>query len=281
MITLPTPPRRANSRIKATIKRILPYRVYSPLRDFFRYLRFFGSRYKCPFCRGQFSRFLPTGIDVQVLRELNVIGGGYRTNSVCPRCYSLDRERLIVLFLEKRKSHVFSEPVSVLHIAPEKNLSARLRRSPNINYLSTDLNSPTADVRMDITDIKEKNDMFDVIICNHVLEHIADDKRAMHELFRVLRPGGFAILQVPISSQETLEDPSVSDPAERERCFGQRDHVRIYGQDYPSRLESVGFSVAAPAPQDFLDLETVAEYGLLRNERVFVCSKEINTKCSP
>jgi SAM-dependent methyltransferase len=272
-----------NSRIKAAIKGIVPYRVYSPLQDFFRYsssLRFVGSGYKCPFCRSQFSRFLPTGIDVPVLRELNVIGGGYRTNSVCPRCYSEDRERLIVLFLEKRKSYVFSEPVSVLHIAPEKNLSARLRRSSNINYLSADLNSPMADLRMDITDIKEANDVFDVIICNHVLEHIADDKRAMRELFRVLRPGGFAILQVPISLGDTLEDPSISDPAERERCFGQRDHVRIYGQDYPSRLEDAGFSVAAPAPRDFLNLEAVAEYGLLRNERVFVCSKEINTKRS-
>jgi SAM-dependent methyltransferase len=266
-----------NSRIKAAIKGIVPYRVYSPLQDLFRYatsFKFVGRGYKCPFCGGQFSRFLPIGINVPVLTELNVIGGGYRPNSICPRCYSEDRERLVLLFLEKRKSYVFSKPVSILHIAPEKNLSARLRRSSNINYLSADLNSPIADVRMDITDIKAESDTFDVVICNHVLEHVADDRRAMRELFRVLRPRGFAILQVPISTEETLEDPSISDPAERERCFGQRDHVRIYGRDYQRRLEDAGFSVAAPAPHDFLNSNIIVEHGLLENERVFVCSKE-------
>ena len=129
-----------NSRLKSAIKRMVPYRAYSPLQDILRYamsLRFIGSGYRCPFCQRQFSRFLGTGIDVPILKQLGVVGGGYRLNSVCPRCYSEDRERLILLFLEKEKSYVFSKPVSVLHIAPERNLSRRFRHCSNVRYSSS------------------------------------------------------------------------------------------------------------------------------------------------
>ncbi len=129
---------------------------------------------------------------------------------------------------------------------------------------------------MDITDIGIESMSFDLIICNHVLEHVVDDRKAMRELFRVLKPGGLAILQVPIAmlTEETVEAPSITDPAERERRFGQSDHVRIYGLDYPNRLREAGFFVVTPTPLDFLDGSSVAQYGLLANERLFVCSRE-------
>jgi SAM-dependent methyltransferase len=267
-----------NSRVKAAIKAVVPYRACSPLQDLFRYatsLRFVGRGYQCPFCGGRFSAFLPNGIDVTVLAEMQVIGGGYRTNSKCPRCRSEDRERLVFLFLEKTKSAVFTAPIALLHVAPEKSLSRKLKSFANIRYTSGDLNSPVADVQMDITDIKIESASFDLVICNHVLEHIPEDGRAMRELWRVTKSGGFAILQVPISPllEQTKEDLSVTDPAERERLFGQRDHVRIYGQDYATRLESAGWAVTTHTPHDFLDASSVREFGLLENEKVFLCSK--------
>lgn len=265
-------------RIKRALKSVIPYGAYAPLQDIFRFansLRFLGEGFRCPFCEGQFSKFFGTGIDVPILKELHVAGAGYRANSVCPRCHSEDRERLILLFLEKRKAHIFRTAVRLLHVAPERNLSRKLRRFKNIEYLAGDLNSPMADVRMDITSIRKEDDAFDVIISNHVLEHIPDDRRAMRELFRVLSPGGFAILQVPIALGEvtTREDPLISDPAEQLRRFGQFDHVRIYGSDYTHRLEEAGFSAATFAPQDFLERENMVRYGLAPDEPIFVCSK--------
>ncbi len=213
-----------------------------------------GTAVHCPYCQKSFSKFLPGGFDLPVLFEKEVVGAGYRTNNVCPRCYSLDRDRLIYLFLQE-KTNLFSAKLSVFHVAPEGCIRALLTDLPNISYHAgvKYLEGYYYDRKtnlIDITNAPFGDDEFDVIICNHVLEHIPEDRKAMREIYRMLKPGGWAILQVPISKilKETFEDPSIVKPEDRERVFGQFDHVRIYGQDYQSRLENAGFIVKTHNP---------------------------------
>ncbi len=266
------------SRTKKMIKKIIPYRIYSPILDSFRYvksMKYRGNEFECPFCGGCFAKLLPAGLDFPVLKEKKVIGANYRLNATCPRCFSDDRERLIYLFLRKKREDIFKKKIKLLHIAPEKQLRKLFMSQPNIDYISADLNSPLATIKMDITNIEQDDNIFNLIICNHVLEHITDDLKAMSELFRVLKPGGTAILQVPISYSipKTDEDYLITDPADREKHYGQSDHVRIYGKDYKDRLKQVGFSVRV---YDFIaeiDKNDVHKYALLQDEKIFVCSK--------
>lgn len=267
--------------VKQTIKIFVPHGVYSSVRNGLRFIvsfKYSGDKYECPFCKGHFSTFLPAGLNIPVLKEKQVVGGGYRLNSTCPRCYSEDRERLIYLYLKKEKQYVFSTGIKLLHIAPELNLAVKLKSNPYIDYISADLYSPMADIQMDITDIKQPDNTYDVIICNHVLEHIDDDSRAMTELFRVLKKDGFAILQVPISYsiEKTLENSSITNPEDRERVYGQKDHVRIYGSDYKLRLKKAGFSVIEHRFAEDMESQGIKNFGLLKDERLFVCSKSLN-----
>ena len=147
---------------------------------------YFGSKNECLFCGAKFSGFRPCGFDFPVLKEKNVVGTGLRL-AACPFCHSSDRERLVYLFL-KRKTNVFNERIKLLHVAPENNLGRKLKECGNIDYLSADLNSPLAMEKMDITDIKYTDNSFDAVICNHVLEHIIDDAKAIRELYRVIKP---------------------------------------------------------------------------------------------
>lgn len=181
--------------VKQTIKKIVPYSVFTSVSNGLRFIisfKYRGNKYECPFCKGHFSAFLPAGLNIPVLKEKQVVGGGYRLNSTCPRCYSIDRERLIYLFLKKEKQYVFSEGIRLLHVAPERNLGEKFKSNPNIDYISADLDSSMANIQMDITDIKQSDNTYDVIICNHVLEHIDDDSKAMTELFRVLKNWWFS-----------------------------------------------------------------------------------------
>lgn len=162
----------------------------------------------------------------------------------------------------------------MLHVAPEPQLSRLFQDKDYIEYLSADLCSSRAMVAMDITDIQYPANHFDVIYCSHVLEHVPDDKRAMRELRRVLKPEGWAILQVPITADETFEDPSITDPKERVRVFGQHDHVRRYGPDYVNRLRGAGFSVTVDTFAAQLPDNLVVRYGLVRSHEVFLCRKE-------
>ena len=163
----------------------------------------------------------------------------------------------------------------MLHVAPESCFRHALRALPNISYLSADYDSATAMERMDITAIGHPDESFDVVICNHVLEHVSDDRRAMRELLRILRPGGWAMLQVPLdpSREATLEDPRIVDPRERRRAFGQYDHVRLYGRDYPERLRSQGFKVAPDRFVEELPRQTVEELGLDVEETIYVARR--------
>jgi SAM-dependent methyltransferase len=165
----------------------------------------------------------------------------------------------------------------VLHIAPERNLQRILSRCTGLEYITADISSPLAAIKLDVTSIGYPDNEFDVIMCNHVLEHVADDAAAMSELMRVLKPGGWAILQVPIAlaQESTDEDPTVVDPDEREARFGQYDHVRLYGRDYVARLERAGFSVEQFRAIEQFGEAQVHRNGLQPEETLFVCSKPV------
>jgi len=166
----------------------------------------------------------------------------------------------------------------MLHFAPEQAFYKRFKKLNHLDYTTTDLNSPIADVKADICDLPFDDDAYDVIFCNHVLEHIPDDHKAMQELYRVLKPGGFAILQIPqdLSRAQTFEDDSITDRKERARIFGQYDHVRVYGRDYFDRLRHIGFIVEEVDYTATLSDQEVTKYCLAKGEILPVCKKPYN-----
>ena len=190
---------------------------------------YIGIKHYCPCCGWHLQKLIPYGL---VLRQ----------NALCPRCGSLERHRLLWLYFRDR-TNLFTDRLRLLHFAPERIFETVFKSLDNLDYITADLYSDSAMVKMDITDITYEDDSFDAIICSHVLEHIMDDRKAMREMLRVLKPGGWAIIMVPISRDVTFEDPSIVTPEDRERFFGQWDHVRFYGQDIKDRLESAGFDV--------------------------------------
>jgi SAM-dependent methyltransferase len=243
------------SPIRAVLKAIVPPAYRPRLKAAF----YAGSRFECPICGTRVRKFVPASLPFQVLYDLDVIGGGHY--SYCPFCNGVDRERLLYLYLS-RKTDFFDAHHRILHIAPEKGIDQRQRQSGNKNYLTADLYEPNVMVKMDITNIQYPDASFDIVICNHVLEHIPDDRKAMRELFRVLRPGGWGILQVPLSMKltSTYEDPSITTDAGREQAFGQADHVRIYAMDYLDRLRETGFEI-----DSFLWTSEVDDFGTAQN----------------
>lgn len=222
-----------------------------------------GDKFVDPIDGKGYRKFLPYGY-----------GGAIRENALCPGTNSLERHRLMWLYLRDYTDFLTSNK-KVLHVAPEQCFYGRFRKMKNLDYLTADLNSPIADISMDIHDIPFESDTFDVVFCNHVLEHVNDDQQCMRELCRVLKPGGLAIMQVPWYNEQeaTDEDPSISDPAERERRFGQYDHVRKYGKDYETRLINAGFKVTRFDFDKILTSEQFAKYSLPVGEPLFVCSK--------
>ena len=222
-----------------------------------------GDNFQDPIDGRKYRKLLPYGYK-----------GRQRENALAPASLSLERHRLLWLYLQKR-SNFFSEKQSVLHVAPEQCFYGRFRKMKNLDYLTADLDSPIADVKMDIHDIQYEDNHFDVVFCNHVLEHVTDDRQCMRELCRVLKPGGLAIMQVPFKAgvKVTDEDPSITDPEERIRRFGQYDHVRQYGSDYPDRLREEGFKVEAFAVDEAFSPEEIKRYSLMKGEVLYVCSK--------
>ena len=221
-----------------------------------------GNRYTDPIDGSSFRKFLPYGYENQ------------RDNVLSPSTLSLERHRLLWLYL-KQNTGLFSKPLKVLHFAPEQAFYKRFRNLKNLEYVTTDLNSPLADVKADICDLPFKNEEFDFILCNHVLEHIPDDTKAMQELFRILKPGGTAILQIPqdLKRAETFQDDTITDPKERAKIFGQYDHVRIYGRDYFDKLRSIGFSVEEVDMTADLSEDEIDTYRLAKGEIIPVCRK--------
>jgi SAM-dependent methyltransferase len=189
-----------------------------------------GDTVACPACEDTFRKF--------------VSGPDGRPNAQCPSCGSLERQRVLWLFLQ-RQTKLLNEPARVLHFAPEPFLSTHLRRIHGSRYVSGDLDGSLAMETIDITDINRPSGVFDAVIVSHVLEHVPSDVQAMREIKRVLAPGGMAILQHPIDfdRESTFEDFSVVNPEERKRLFGQVDHVRLYGRDFDDRLAESGLSI--------------------------------------
>jgi SAM-dependent methyltransferase len=194
-----------------------------------------------------------------------------RKNALSPATLSLERHRLMWLFLQQ-KTHFFTDRLKVLHIAPEYCFISLFKKCPNLDYLTGDLDSPLADIHLDINQLPFEDNHFDVIFCNHVLEHIPDDVHAMRELCRVLRPGGWAILQVPmrLGAAHTEEDITLTDPKERERRFLQDDHFRLYGLDYKDRLEKAGFQVHIDKMVDEMPATTRDSFALMPGEWLYV-----------
>ena len=235
--------------------------------------KFFGFKYKCPFCGGHFREFFSAGLSLPVFKERKISGGGHRLHVRCPFCNSSSRERLCYLFLEDQKN-LYERGIKILHVAPEKNLRKFFEKKYK-NYFSIDLRPGVAAQAMSITDLKYSDDFFDVIICSHVLEHVVDDKKAMVEIYRVLRQGGLAILQTPLSDlPDTYEDFSIINPKAREKAFGQNDHVRIYGrEDYLKRLRRAGFNVEIFNFSKRFGESLAEKYSLGSEQDLYVCRK--------
>jgi SAM-dependent methyltransferase len=221
-----------------------------------------GKTYTDPIDGKSFSRFLPYGY------------GKQRDNVLSPSTLSLERHRLLWLFLT-HDTEFFTTPAKVLHFAPEQAFYKRFRNLKHLDYTTTDLNSPLADVKADICNLPFTDGEYDIIFCNHVLEHIPDDTKAMQEIFRVLKPGGMAILQIPqdLNRDTTFEDDSITDPQERARIFGQYDHVRVYGRDYFEKLRAIGFKVDEVDYTNILSENDVTKYCLSPGEILPVCYK--------
>ena len=223
-----------------------------------------GDKFTDPIDGKSFRKFLPYGYVKQ------------RENALSPSTLSLERHRLMWLFL-KDNTNFFTaaKKLKVLHIAPEQCFLDIFRKQQNLNYITSDLESPIADVKADICDLPFKENEFDIVFCNHVLEHISNDTKAMQELYRVLKPGGFGIFQIPqdLSKAITFEDNTITDRKERAKLFGQYDHVRVYGRDYFDKLRSIGFKVDEVDYTKKITLDKIEEFCLMKNEILPVCYK--------
>lgn len=226
-----------------------------------------GNQVECSCCGAKFETFLPAGLQK-------------RPNARCLNCNSLERHRIIWMFL-KSETNFFHSSLKVLHAAPEKLFYNKFRSLANIDYTSIDLHPEKYDygrktIKMDLTDLKFANDTFDVIICNHVLEHIPNDAKAMLQMYRVLKPGGWAIINVPVDPERevTFEDVNINDPRKQLELFGQQDHVRVYGKDYVERLEKAGFAVNVIDYTLRFTRNEMFRYGMQKGEEIYLCSKK-------
>ena len=221
-----------------------------------------GNNVECPIDGKTYRKFLPYGRVES------------RPNALCPSSLSLERHRLLWLFL-KEKTTFFDENLRLLHIAPELCFIDRFKSMTNLDCVTVDLESPLADVKANLLDLPFEDRSFDVALCNHVMEHIESDKKGMKELFRVLRPGGWAIIQSPVfyELETTIEDESIVDPKERERIYGQDDHLRKYGRDYGDRLRMAGFLVEEDDYVKTLPPEKVRRYALPDDEIIYMCRR--------
>ncbi|WP_242117738.1 class I SAM-dependent methyltransferase [Aestuariivivens sediminicola] len=222
-----------------------------------------GKTVTDPIDNKSFRSFLPYGYATQ------------RNNVLSPSTFSLERHRLLWLYL-KNETHFFKSHLKVLHFAPEQAFFKRFKSLKNIDYTTTDLNSPLASVKADICNLPFADNSFDVILCNHVLEHIPDDQKALQELYRVMKVGGWGVFQVPqdMSRETTFEDNSITDKNQRAELFGQYDHVRIYGMDYFDTLRSVGFEVEEVDYTRTMTDEMISKYRLAKGEILPVVRKK-------
>ncbi|MAO32561.1 MAG: SAM-dependent methyltransferase [Crocinitomicaceae bacterium] len=224
-----------------------------------------GNKVKCPVCGNTFSKFLSYGSDV-----------AHRKNVLCPHDLTLERHRLMWLFLQSKTNFFTSDKLDLLHIAPEQCFLPLFKKQKNLNYLTGDLESPIADIHFDLHDIPLEENRFDVVFCNHVMEHVQDPIQCMSELYRVMKPNGWAIMQVPQDHERenTYEDASITSPEEREKHFWQKDHLRLFGKDYPNWLEKAGFEVEQFPVTDLFNSDEIDQYCLQKSEILYLAKKK-------
>ena len=223
---------------------------------------FQGKRYTDPIDNSNYSKFLSYGYK------------RIRKNALCPGTLSLERHRLLWLYLDN-ETNFLNSSLKVLHVAPEQVFYKKFKKLKNWDYLTFDLNSPIADIKGDLTSTNFKDESFDLIICNHVLEHIKDDKSALNEIYRVLKYNGTSILQVPINvrREKTFEDSTIKSKIQREKYFGQYDHVREYGLDFKDRVEQSGFKVQMINYSKKISKDLIIKYGLMKNDLIPIAKK--------
>lgn len=238
------------------IKSLIPKPLFEPSVNVYyalHRLRYVGNKVYCPICEKKHSQFV---------------------SGSCPSCGSGVRHRIFWLFL-LRHTNFFQANLKVLHFAPEHCFFEKIRKLPNIDYLSADIGSPRAMVQIDMTDIQYPDSSFDVIFSNHVLEHVNDDLKAMRELYRIQRENGWSIHLVPInySNSSTYENPAIVTPEERKKAYGHHDHKRLYGTDYKNRLESAGFNVTVFKSEEFSTENEIFEMGMRKGFEIYLCKK--------
>ncbi|MEJ6616990.1 MAG: methyltransferase domain-containing protein [Crocinitomicaceae bacterium] len=235
-----------------------PFKLVAPLL-------YKGDKVECPVCEKSFSKFLSYGSDV-----------AHRENVLCPFDLTLERHRLMWLYLKDHSNFFTAAKLDVLHIAPEQCFHKKFKKQANLNYLTGDLVSPIADMHFDLHQIPLEDNRFDVVFCNHVLEHVEDAHQCMRELYRVMKLGSFGIMQVPqdYSRETTYEDDSITSPEEREKHFWQKDHVRLFGNDYPDWLRKAGFEVETFDVNKSYPAEIVSRYRLIPEEMIYIVSKK-------
>lgn len=254
-------------KVLSSMEALLPAEVWDHIRSTVGKLRgrvYAGSNYECPCCGGHFRKMIPWDPSDPL-----------DDNMVCPACRSQSRHRLLLTYLE-RETDIFRSETRLLHFAPESFLKDRFREYRNIEYITADLSMAKVSARLDITLLPFKNDSFNALICNHVLEHVMDDSAAIRELSRVLRPGGWAVIMVPmdVNRAETFEDPSITDPEKRLKVFGQSDHVRIYGRDFIHRLRRGSWTVSELNYAEDLYPGLRNRLALMKNEFIYSASKQ-------
>ncbi len=248
---LNTLPRPLLIRLSYPFKRIAP-------------ILYKGNNVTCPVCQRSYSKFLSYGSSV-----------AFRENVLCPFDLTLERHRLMWIYLKNHSDFFTANKLEVLHIAPEQCFHQKFKLQSNLNYLTADIISPIADMHFDLHEIPLENDRFDVVFCNHVLEHVEDANRCMEELFRVMKPGGFGIMQVPqdFSREVTFEDPNIVSPEDREKFYWQKDHVRLFGKDYPDWLKKVGFKVEEFKKEAHYSEEYIKRNRLQKEEILYIVRK--------
>jgi SAM-dependent methyltransferase len=232
-----------------------------PLRRLLKQFFYAGTSRFCPVCGRAARLFAPGGAPV-------------RADAICVYCGALERHRLLWLFLTRKTDLFQGRSLRMLHIAPEPCLESRFKQLVGNGYLTADLFNPRAMIRMDMTAMQFADGSFDAVYCSHVLEHVHDDRQALREVYRVLKPGGWAILLVPIIRERTFEDPSLTTPEERLQAFGQEDHVRAYGFDYVERLREAGFVVNVTTVSELVNRAEARRMGLTAAAgAIYYCTK--------
>ncbi len=251
-----------STRQKQLLGPIFP--IANNIRLFLLRYKYAGNKVLCPCCKSTFREFSP-------------FGNWKRKNSWCLKCQSLERDRLLWMYYEN-KTNLYKEPLKLLHIAPETIFFHHFKKQKNIEYYPVDIFPdlyPKGTKYFDLLHPDLAPNTFDVIICNHVFQYIEADAAAMKNLYDLLKPGGWAILQVPLDKTKavTYEDSSITDPLERQKAFGLKEHVRFYGLDYGDRLKAAGFKVKVDDYTAEFSDEDNYKYGFWKGDAVYYCTK--------